>query len=142
MKAKVLGTCALILLLAGVARGQQPGEDVFGRIFYPPELVMRHQEAIGLTEEQKAFLKTEIRQAQVKFTELQWKLQDELEKMMAIVKRQHIDEQQILAQLDKVLAAEREVKRAQVALVVRIKNNLTPGQQAKLEELRSHVAAK
>ena len=136
MKARILSICALVLTLAGIARAQQPGEDPFGRNFFAPELVMQHQEAIGLTEEQKTYFKTEIRQAQMKFTELQWKLQDEVEKLVAIVKQPRIDEPQLLAQLDKVLAAEREVKRAQVTLVARIKNKLTPEQQAKLDELR------
>lgn len=45
-------------------------------------------------------------------------------------------EQQALAQLDKVLDVEREVKRAQIGLMVRIKNKLTPEQQAQLREIR------
>jgi Spy/CpxP family protein refolding chaperone len=156
MKTRTLSICALLLALAGSARAQQPGltpqpapnpgpapqaapqpgDDPIGRSFFPPELVMQHQEAIGLTAEQKEYLKTEIRQAQVKFTELQWKLQDEGEKLLSIVRQPRIDEQQLLAQLDRVLAAERDVKRAQVSLVTRIKNRLTPQQQARLEELR------
>src|SRR5713101_6864788 len=124
MRTSAVAICAFLLLLAGAVSAQQPGEDQFGRSFYWPEMVMQHQEAIGLSEEQKSFLKTEIRQAQVKFTELQWKLQDEAEKLVAIVKQPRIDEQQLLAQLDKVLSAEREVKRAQVTLMARIKNKL------------------
>jgi len=72
----------------------------------------------------------------LKFTELQWKLQDEMEKLVGLAKQPRVDEQQILAQLEKVLAAEREIKREQVTLLVRIKNKLTPEQQGKLSELR------
>jgi Spy/CpxP family protein refolding chaperone len=97
---------------------------------------MQNQEAIGLSGEQKEYLKTEIRQAQLKFTELQRILQDEMEKLMALVKQPHV-EQQALAQLDKLLSAEREVKKQQVTLLVRIKNKLTPEQQAKLAEMRA-----
>ena len=43
----------------------------------------------------------------------------------------------LLAQLEKVLGFEREMKRAQIALLVHIKNKLTPEQQAKLEDIRS-----
>jgi Spy/CpxP family protein refolding chaperone len=137
MKAKILCACTLLFLAAGAARGQQPDQDPIGQSFFAPELVIQHQEAIGLNEEQKTYLKTEIRQAQLKFTELQWKLQDEMEKMVALVKQPHVEEQDALAQLEKVLAAEREIKRAQVTLLVRIKNKLTPEQQAKLLEIRS-----
>ena len=140
MRARLFCLGAL-LLLAGWARAQQPS-DPMGESFFAPELVMQNQQAIGLSEEQRDSLKTELRQAQVKFTEWQWKLQDEVEKLVSLVKQPHVDEQQVLAQLEKVLSIEREVKRAQVTLLVRIKNRLTPEQQAKLVEIRSKSATK
>src|SRR6266850_906653 len=142
MKARVLCLCAVILLATGAARAQQPDQDPIGQSFFAPELVIQHQEAIGLGAEQKEYLKTEIRQAQLKFTELQWKLQDEMEKLVTLVKQPRVDEQQVLAQLERLLAAEREIKRAQVTLLVRIKNKLTAEQQGKLLEIRSKPGSK
>jgi Spy/CpxP family protein refolding chaperone len=142
MRARVLCACALLFLAAGAARGQQPDQDPIGQSFFAPELVIQHQEAIGLNEEQKTYFKTEIRQAQLKFTELQWKLQDEMEKLISLVKQPRVEEPEALAQLEKVLAVEREIKRAQVTLLVRIKNKLTPEQQAKLLEIRSKSGSK
>src|SRR3989442_158745 len=136
MRTGVLCICAAFLLAAGAACAQQPDQDPIGQSFFAPELVIQNQEAIGLSAEQKDYFKTEIRQAQLKFTELQWKLQDEMEKLVVLVKQPHVDEQQVLAQLEKLLAAEREVKREQLTLLVRIKNKLTPEQQGKLAELR------
>ena len=130
-----------LLLLAGWARAQQPADPMAGS-FFTPELVMQNQQAIGLSEEQRDSLKTELRQAQMKFTEWQWKLQDEMEKLVSIVKQPRVDEQQAVAQLEKVFTIEREIKRAQVTLLVRIKNKLTPEQQAKLEEIRSKSTGK
>jgi Spy/CpxP family protein refolding chaperone len=142
MRRGLLCLCAAVLLAAGAARAQQPDQDPIGQSFFAPELVIQHQEAIGLSTEQKEYFKTEIRQAQLKFTELQWKLQDEMEKLVGLVKQPRVDEQQVLAQLEKVLGAEREVKREQVTLLVRIKNKLTPEQQGKLSELRSKTGTK
>ena len=142
MRARGLVICAVFFLAAGVARAQQPDQDPIGQSFFAPELVIQHQEAIGLSAEQKDYLKTEIRQAQLKFTELQWKLQDEMEKLITLVKQPRVDEPQVLAQLERLLAAEREIKRAQVTLLVRIKNKLTAEQQGKLSELRSKPASK
>lgn len=142
MKAGILYICAVILFAAGTAHAQQPDQDPLGQSFFPPELVIQHQEAIGLSAEQKEAFKAEIRQAQLKFTELQWKLQDEMEKLVSLVKQPHPDEQQVLGQLDKVLSTEREVKREQITLLVRIKNKLTPEQQSKLAELRSKPTSK
>jgi Spy/CpxP family protein refolding chaperone len=137
MRLKIFCGAALLLLTACITRGQQkPEPDPFAGSFFAPELVMQNQEAIGLNDEQKTYLKAEIRQAQLKFTEWQWKLQDEMEKLVAMVKQPHVDEQEVLAQLEKVLGMEREIKRAQVTLLTRIKNKLTPEQQARLGEIR------
>ncbi len=142
MRTRLLGICAAFLFVVGAATAQQPDQDPIGQSFFAPELVIQHQEAIGLSAEQKEYFKTEIRQAQLKFTELQWKLQDEMEKLVGLAKQPRVDEQQILAQMEKVLAAEREIKREQVTLLVRIKNKLTPEQQGKLSELRGRPANK
>src|SRR5512138_3674543 len=109
MKRKRFALIALLLLTVGVVRAQQPANDPLGEAFFPPELVMQHQQTIGLTEQQKTFLKTTLRKAQTQFTELQWQLSDESEKLAALVKQEPVDEQAVLAQLDKVLNAEREI---------------------------------
>ena len=142
MRTRLLGICAAFLFVVGAATAQQPDQDPIGQSFFAPELVIQHQEAIGLSAEQKEYFKTEIRQAQLKFTELQWKLQDEMEKLVGLAEQPRVDEQQIPAQMEKVLAAEREIKREQVTLLVRIKNKLTPEQQGKLSELRGRPANK
>jgi Spy/CpxP family protein refolding chaperone len=142
MRPRILCICVIFLFAGGAGRAQQPDQDPIGQSFFAPELVIQHQEAIGLSAEQKDYLKTEIRQAQLKFTERQWKLQDEMEKLVALVKQPRVDEQQVLVQLEKVLAAEREIKREQVTLLVRIKNKLTAEQQGKLLELRSKPTSK
>jgi Spy/CpxP family protein refolding chaperone len=124
-----------ILLLLSPLAAQQPPEDPLRDLMFPPEVVMQHQQAIGLSDEQKNNLKNEVRQAQLKFTELQWTLQDEMERLVSLLKQSKVDEKQAASQLEKVLAAEREIKRAQLMLLIRIKNNLTPSQQAQLREL-------
>jgi len=139
MRARALAVCLLAVLAnfaACVTRGQQPEQDPIAQSFFAPELVMQHQDAIGLSEEQKTHLKSEIREAQLKFTEWQWKLQDEREKLVGLIKQPHIEEKDALARLEKVLAIEREIKRLQITMLVHIKNNLTPEQQAKLAEIR------
>src|SRR5215470_12250250 len=138
MKAQILFLSLVLLVAIQPARGQQPQpqplpQDPLGDNLFPPELVMQHQEEIGLTEEQKNFLKTESRKAALRFTELQWQLSDAAEKMAAVVKQQRVNEQQAIAMLDQVLDAEREIKRLQVSFVIRIKNNLTAEQQTRLQ---------
>ena len=44
-----------------------------------------------------------------------------------------------LDEVDRILNLEREIKRAQVGLMVRIKNTLTPEQQKKLADIRGRM---
>jgi len=52
------------------------------------------------------------------------------------VKPEHVDAPAALAQLDRLLDAEREMKRTQVEFMLAIKNQLTPEQQKKLAAFR------
>ena len=109
MKSRIISLIALLFLaaiLAGAQQpapaphpGPQPGPDPFGGSLVPPELVIQNQQAIGLTDEQKTYFRTEIRDAQLQFTEHQWKRQDARENMDSREKQPHVDEQQVRAQL-------------------------------------------
>jgi|SRR5215213_11136461 len=137
MKPNLYVPCVFLLLSCSFVQAQQLPNDPIGETLFPPELVMQHQQAIGLSEDQKNFLKTEIRKAQVRFTDLQWQLQDEAERLASLLRQDQVDEQQTLAQLDKLLSLEREIKRAQFTLLIQIKNKLTPEQRARLMEIKS-----
>ena len=139
MKLTFLLSPVLALASVGMLPAQTPPEDPFRDILFPPELVMQNQQALGLNEDQKNYLKSELTQAQTHFAELQWKLQGEMERLVSMLKQATVDERAAIAQLDNVLAAEREVKRTQVALLIRIKNHLRPEQQAQLREIQSKM---
>lgn len=123
---------------APAQQGPPPGQqqDAFGRFLFPPELVMQHQGEINLQDSQRAALQSAIQQAQAKFVDVQWRLSAEGEKIGRLLQGATVDEAQVLEQVDRILALEREVKRTQMGLLVRIKNTLTPAQQSKLMELR------
>jgi hypothetical protein len=114
-----------------------PPYDVhFGGNVFPPELVMANQKAIGLDDDQKAYMRAEIRKAQARFTDLQWELQDAMETLQSLLEEEQVSEQQVLGQLERVLDTERQIKRTQMALMIRIKNKLTAEQRARLRQLR------
>ena len=115
-----------------------PGGDKIGRAFFPPELVMRNQKAINLTPDQQSTIREEMRKAMPRFTELQWQLSAEEETLESLVRTDAPDEKQILAQFDKLMLVESELKRVRFALLVRLRAILTPEQQKKLEEVKKH----
>jgi Spy/CpxP family protein refolding chaperone len=131
-----LPAVSLLLFVSSLGAQQPPAADPLNDLLFPPELVMARQSAIGLSDSQKTYLRAEVLKAQTRFTELQWQLQEDMEGLIGLLKQPKADETQVAAQLDKVLASERDIKRAQISLLVRIKNNLTEEQQHRLQALR------
>ena len=133
---------ALLFAVSAPLQAQQsgapvPGQaDPFARFLFPPELVMQHQGQIGLQESQRAALQSAIQEAQTTMLRMQFALAAEAEKLTKLLEAPKLEEKDVVAQVDRILAIEREVKRAQVTLMVRIKNTLTEEQQAKLRQLR------
>jgi Spy/CpxP family protein refolding chaperone len=115
-----------------------PPYDPLGDAIFPPEMIMSHQRELALTDEQKTYMRGEINKTSARFNELQWQLQDAMEALGITMKENVVNEQQALAQLDRVLDSEREIKRLHMELAIRLKNKLTPEQQLKLQGMRRH----
>jgi len=113
-----------------------PNPDPLAHLMFPPDMIMSHARQLNLTDEQKAFMRAEIQKTTASFQELQWKLQDQMELLQETMKSSSVNEAQALAQLDKVLDVEREIKRLHIGLAVRLKNRLTPEQQEQLHKMR------
>jgi Spy/CpxP family protein refolding chaperone len=134
---------ALLVACAGVARAQQPAppgpratEDALGRLLFPPELVMQHQQDIGLRPEQRTAITKAIQELQTKVIDLQWKMQEQSQRLATLLQKPVVDQPAALTQLDEMLGIERDVKRAHITLLIQIKNTLTADQQAKLAAAR------
>jgi hypothetical protein len=115
---------------------REPAGDPLARYLFPPELIIANQEAIHLTEGQRDSLQHEMADAQGKFIPLQFKMSSEVERLQNLLKPSSVDEAQVLEQVDRVLGVERDIKRAQLSLMIRIKNMLTPVQRQRLMQLR------
>ena len=120
----------------GPARPRAPGGDPLARYLFPPEMIMANQRAINLTDAQRNSLQQVISDAQGKFIGLQFKMSSEVEKLQSLLQPPSVDEAKVLEQVDRVLGVERDVKRAQLSLMIRIKNLLTPQQQNRLNSIR------
>jgi Spy/CpxP family protein refolding chaperone len=116
-------------------RPPHPPMDPMGDAMFPPDMIMQHQRELGLTDEQRAFMRSEINKTTTRFNDLQWQLQDAMEALHETMKANLVDEQQALAQLNRVLDSEREIKTLHMQLAIRLKNKLTPEQQEKLRAM-------
>jgi Spy/CpxP family protein refolding chaperone len=128
-----------LLFLSAVTNAEpaSPGAgDELAQHLFAPELVIKYRQDIGLDEAQSKALKDLVQHAQSHFLDLQWNLQAETGKLAQLVRSAHVDETAAIAQADRVLTLEREVKEAQLSLLIRIKNLLSGSQQEKLLALR------
>ena len=123
------------LLGEGTPGAPPPGDDPLARLLFPPDRVMAHASEIGLDDAQRNAIRAEVQKTQSKFLDLQFDIQAQMEKFKNVLQEKKVDEPKALGELDRVLALEKEIKRTQIGLLVRIKNMLTPAQQSKLEEL-------
>jgi Spy/CpxP family protein refolding chaperone len=126
--------------VADAQPAQPPGPEgqrnPIEQAFYPPELIASHQQALGLTDEQRDFIRGEMQAAQAQFTGLEWDLKAEMGALVDIIARSPVDEERALAQLDRVMAVESQIKKMRLQLDIRIKNTLDPEQCRQLDELR------
>lgn len=120
----------------GPGQQRHGAPDLMAENFFPPELIMQNQKALNLSTDQQTAIRAEMQKTMAKFTDLQWQQSAESEALEALLKQERVDEKTALAQLDKLLAIENDVKRLHFSAMVRMKNILTTEQQAQLRELK------
>jgi Spy/CpxP family protein refolding chaperone len=130
----LLLTLAALLPLRAALGADSPADPLAGA-FFPPELVLLARDQIGMTQQQQEAFRDRVEKTQKRSEELRGTLERETAALAALAKQKRVDEAAILAQLDKVLDGERELKHLHIALLVAIKNLLTAEQQAKLREI-------
>ena len=121
-------------LLTIAVYGQTPGT-------IPPELIMSHQNELKLQDAQRTKLIAETSQAQAKFTEVQWTMGAEQQKLEQLLSQPAIDEAAAMRQLERIMSIEQDLKRSQMTLLIRVKNTLTPAQLEMAEGMRGQVCA-
>ena len=146
----VVLACAVGLGVAGCAareaapppRAHEPtsaptaAPDSLARSLYPVEVVMDSQAALGLQEAQTSAIRAELQRAQGELVDLEWRLGGEKEALTKVLTVAHPDETAAVAAAERVVRLEGEIKIAHLKLLVRVKNQLSPAQQATLDRTR------
>ena len=126
----------LVLFCAGVIAPAQ--DDPLEEHFVPPEQIMRHQSELGITAAQREEIKQQVRNAQMRFTELQWDLRADLEALSKLLENRNVSEGAVIEQLNNVLAVEADIKRTQVSMLIALRKVLTEEQLEEARALANH----
>ena len=113
-----------------------PGGVPFGEYLFPPELVLRNQIKIGLTEDQTASIKRLIADAHTRTIDLRVDLERATERLGGVLQTARVDEAAALAAAEQAMTLESQIKRTHLTLLIRVKNLLTEEQQAQLDRIR------
>ncbi len=134
----------LLVASTAVSQAQMPGPPprfgappAFLDQLFVPEMIMRNQDEIALTDEQRDAITQAMADAQKKLVDLQWQFESASKKLADKLGAPNIDEAAALAEADRVMNLELQMKKTHLGLLIKIKNLLTASQQAKLRELRA-----
>lgn len=133
----MLAVGALLAFARPVTAQNPKPDDAFADALFDPQLVLRHSQAIGLTPAQRRTILDELKATQTALGPLQANMTEPALDLVELLGQPRIDEARVVAKMEQVLKIENEVKKQQAVLLVRIKNALTPEQQARLRELRN-----
>jgi hypothetical protein len=148
MKTFTFRSLVLILLLTAVLGGQPvradndldpgaaAGSDPIARLLYPPEALLGHAQELGLDDAQRQAIRSDVVTAQKQFLDAQLDMQGASEELQRLLQERPVNESKALAAADRVMSLERTIKRTHLALLIHLKNRLTPAQLAKMAEIQ------
>ena len=124
---------AVAIFSLGIAVAADNKENPFkGKLFAPNE-ILENQAELGLTKDQFTEIRATVVEVQGNIAEYEWDMREAYLKLMAELDKSPISEDRVLEHAEVALLAENQVKKHQMAMLVRLKNILTAEQIAYLE---------
>jgi len=133
----------LLVLLTFVCIGMEtaaaaePKDDVFKGKLFAPNVILENQSELSLSKQQFTDIRKAVVEVQANVAEHEWDVREAYQNIMGELDKSPIDEQQVLEHVGAALRAENEVKKLQVAMLIRLKNLLTEDQIAYLKSVRN-----
>jgi Spy/CpxP family protein refolding chaperone len=118
------------------------GQEVMGELaalgvhFYPPPMLLRRAEKIGLTPDQMTKIRQEMLSTQAHAIDFRAKLAHAKIEITRLLAAEKIDEHAVDAQIDEAARVEAEMHKLHLGTMLRVRALLTPEQRQKLEERR------
>lgn len=132
-----LAVCLALVSSFTHAQGVAQQKDVFKGKLFAPNIILEHQDALGLTKDQFTAIRAAVVDVQANVAEHEWDMREAYIRMMAELDAARIDEDKVLEHVRTALLAENEVKQLQVAMLVRLRNLLTKEQIRYLQDTRA-----
>ena len=135
MKTGLFLLLTIFSLVAGTALGADSKEDVFKGKLFAPNIILEQQAQLNLSKEQFTQIKAAVVEVQSGVAEHEWDMREAYLALMLELDKAPISEAQVLKYANTALLAENQVKKKQMAMLVRLKNLLNDEQIAYLESV-------
>jgi hypothetical protein len=96
---------------------------------------MEHQNELGLSKEQFTAIRAAVVEVQSNVAGYEWDLREAFQRVLAQLDESPIDEDKVIDSLQIALQAENEVKKQQVAMLIKLRNLLTDEQAEYLQSV-------
>ena len=133
MKNGLLFVLAVASWGIGFASAAEPQKDVFKGKLFPPNIILEHQAELKLDKAQFTDIRAAVVEVQADVAEHEWDMREAYQALMLELDKSPIDEKRVLEHAGDALLAENQVKKKQIAMLVRLKNLLTVEQVRYLE---------
>ena len=120
--------CLATLGQADILKGGKGKREALKMGLYPPDIIMRQQKRLGITDAQRKEITGAVKNFQSQVADLQWSMQSEQQSLRESFAGYTINTEESLAQAEKVLALESQFKLEHFRLLIAIKNSLTEEQ--------------
>jgi len=125
----------VVALLVGSANAAGAKDDVFKGKLFPPNIILEHKAELDLSKAQFTKIRAAVVEVQSGVAEHEWDMQEAYQALVQELDKTPINEQRVLEYAEKALLAENQVKKKQMAMLVRLKNLLTAEQISYLESV-------
>ncbi len=132
---RILLMCLMLSGLGTTAAAQDVKDDPFRGKLFPPNVILEHKDDLKLTKQQFTDIRAAVVEVQSGVAEHEWDMAEAYSALMQALDRTPIDEDAVLVHAESALRAENEVKKKQIAMLVRLRNLLTGEQVAYLESV-------
>ena len=136
MRKGLLVLLGLVYLAGASAMAQGQKADPFKGKLFAPNVILEHRDELGLSKQQFTDIRMAVVDVQANVAEFEWDVAEAYQQLLAEIDKSPIDEAAVMQYVNAALLAENEVKKLQVAMLVRLKNLLTDEQIAYLESVR------
>ena len=129
------GVFLFLLTSVAAAQGQGNQKDVFKGKLFPPNIILEHQDKLGLSKDQFTAIRAAVVEVQSNVAGHEWDLREAYQRVLADLDDSPIDEDKVLDDVDAALRAENQVKKLQVAMLIKLRNLLTDEQVEYLQSV-------